>query len=219
MSIIPENYKSLLSNTRAYRDTIVVAVSKKRSIEDINQAIDAGVTHIGESYLQEAKQKIPSLPSFITKHFIGQLQKNKIKDIVPLFDVIQSVDSVKKLELIEKNATKHQKNIDVCIQINISGESQKSGIDSHSLPILIEAVESFKYTKIKGLMAITLHTRDEDIIGKQMANLKSLFDQYAAQKYPNVDLKWLSMGMTNDYPIALKHGSNMIRVGRALFSS
>lgn len=216
MTQITQHVHNILQEVSA-KGALVVAVSKKKSLGDINEALEAGITHIGENYLQEAQEKLPSLPDNITKHFIGQLQKNKIKHIVPLFDVIQSVDSIEKLQKIEEISQKNHKKMDVCIQVNISNEQQKSGVNFDNIQSLLEVVENFQYVTIKGFMALTLHTTDEHTIRNQMRALRSAFESYKRMSFKNVDLIWLSMGMTNDYHIALEEGANMVRIGRKIF--
>lgn len=197
----------------------LVAVTKNRTVEEIKEAIRAGITDIGENRLQEAKEKLPQLPTNITKHFIGHLQTNKVRDVVALFDVIQSVDSLKLAEKIDTECKKIGKGIPILIEVNTSREPQKSGIAPEAVQALIEKIATFENIRVKGLMTIAIDSEDSEKIRACFRELKTLFDTIARQKIPNVEMRWLSMGMSEDYKIAIEEGANMVRVGRVIFEN
>lgn len=196
--------------------TALVAVIKGTSLEKIKEALAAGVTMIAENRIQEAEQRFLSLNNLPTvkKHFIGHLQSNKIKKAVQLFDCIQSVDSLKIAALLNKEAEKQQKRVKVMIQINIGNEQQKHGI----LPVagyrFYEQLQEYQHLSVVGLMciapAVDVHT---------MQGKKELHCCFRRMKELQNDLKLqhCSMGMTNDYKIAVAEGSTMVRIGRGIF--
>jgi len=198
----------------------IVAVTKKRTISEINEALDAGITDIGESRLQEAKEKIPHLPKNITKHFIGRLQTNKVREVVRLFDVIQSVDSLKLAEKISEECEKIKKTMPILIQVNTSGESQKGGVKPDELMGLIEKTSELPNIRVEGLMTIAIHSDNEDEVRECFEKLKQKFMNIKSKievRKSKFDFKWLSMGMSEDYRLAVEEGTNMVRIGSGLF--
>jgi pyridoxal phosphate enzyme (YggS family) len=197
----------------------IVAVTKNRTISEINEAIEAGITNIGESRLQEAKEKIPHLPKNITKHFIGRLQTNKVSEVIRLFDVIQSVDSLKLAQKISEECIKIGKTMPILIQVNTSGEPQKGGVKPEELMELIKKVSELPNIKIEGLMTIAIDSEIEGKVRECFRLLKELFESAKSNfdfRSSKFDFKWLSMGMSGDYKIAIEEGANMVRIGRAL---
>jgi len=202
-------------------DIIFVGVTKYADVEQIKEVLKTGITHIGENRVQEAKEKFVALENLghVTKHMIGHLQTNKVKDAVVLFDVIQSVDSFKVAQEIEKQAAKLEKTIDVLIEVNISGEEQKHGFIVKDVMADMEMTRSFSHMRIKGLMGMAPFVEDKDVIRNCFRQLKKLFEE-AKEKFldcSNIEMKYLSMGMTADYEMALEEGSNMVRIGRAMY--
>jgi len=216
---------SIANNIKSIRKTVgngvkIIAVTKKRTIAEIDEAIRAGITDVGESRLQEAKEKIPNLPAEITKHFIGRLQTNKVYEVVRLFDVIQSVDSLKLAEKISDECGKIKKTMPILIQVNTSGESQKGGVYPDELMELIEKVSELPNIRIEGLMTIAVDSDNEDEARKCFRLLKELFESVKSNfdfRFSKFDFKWLSMGMSGDYKIAIEEGSNMVRIGGGIF--
>ncbi len=204
------------------KDVILIGVTKYTDLTKVQQAIDEGLTHIAENRVQDAQQRFPSLKmpaGQVTKHLIGHLQTNKVKFAVPLFDMIQSVDSFKIAEEIQKQAQKNKKEQDILIQVNCSQEEQKSGVELSQALELIEQLTAFKNIRLQGLMTMAALTDDEKKVRAAFACLRNLRDQakaVLAQKGRG-EMKYLSMGMSGDYPIAIEEGSNMVRVGRAIF--
>jgi len=191
----------------------LVAVTKSVGIEETNEIIKAGVKVIGENRIEDFEKKLPSLLA-VEKHFIGQIQSRKIKRIVELFDVIQSVGSIEHLERIEKEAAAQNKPVKVLLQFNISGEEQKGGFKQNDVKQIIEQFPKIQHVQIIGVMGMASRTDDEEIVRKQFRLLKSIRDELRAT-CPTITE--LSMGMSNDYKIALEEGATMLRIGRALF--
>ncbi len=187
----------------------LVAVSKTKPVSMITEAIEGGITDIGENYLQEAEEKFVELNNGVKKHFIGHIQSNKIKKIVELFDVIQSVDRLKVLSIINKEAEAINKVMPIMIEVNISGEKNKSGIKPEELDDFILECDKLGNVELVGLMTIGPLSDDDEISRDAFRRMYKLFDGRG--------LKYLSMGMTHDYKIAVEEGSNMIRVGTGIF--
>ncbi len=200
----------------------LIAVTKTAPIEAIQEAIDAGVTHAAENRVQEAEGKFPSLlarnPGLST-HIIGHLQSNKAKDAVKVCSLIQSVDSLKLAQEIEKQAAKLNKTVDILVQFNTAREEQKFGAAPEEAFELVEGISHLEHVRIKGFMTMAPYTEDQGIIRKTFADLRMLRDDIA-QRFEgdiNVETKVLSMGMSGDLAIAIEEGSTMVRVGSAIF--
>jgi len=218
MNSIRENINKIKQNIPNY--VTIIAVSKFQPIEKIQSAYDAGHRDFGENYVQEMVNKYQVLPKDIHWHFIGHLQTNKVKYIVPFVHLIHSVDSLKLLKEINKQAEKNQRVVSCLLQIHIAEEETKFGLSSQeALDILSsEELKSFQFIKIKGLMGMATNTNNTEQIKKEFLSLKSLFDQFKDTFHlPNVQFEILSMGMSNDYPIAIECGSNAIRIGTLIF--
>lgn len=192
----------------------LVAVTKSVGIDETNEVIRAGVTAIGENRVEDFEKKLPDLLQ-VEKHFIGQIQSRKIKRIVQLFDVIQSVGSIEHLERIEREAIKQQKDIRVLLQFNISGEEQKGGFSPGEIEKVVKALPKIRSVKIIGVMGMASLASDTETVRRQFRQLKNIRDTLCA-KSPTITE--LSMGMSNDYKIALEEGATMLRIGRALFT-
>lgn len=195
------------------RKITLVAVTKYVGIEETNEIINAGIQAIGENRIEAFEKKIfRLLPT--ERHFIGQIQSRKIKKIVELFDVIQSVGSIEHLDKIENEASKQHKNVRILLQFNISKEEKKGGFDINEVEQIMEICSSFKYIKIIGVMGMASHTNDDLIIRKQFRLLARIRDQLCVA-CPTITE--LSMGMSNDYQIALEEGATMLRIGSLIF--
>ena len=191
-------------------DCLLVAVSKTKSNEEIMEAYDLGIRDFGENYVQELVSKMDNLPSDIRWHMIGHLQTNKVKDIVKRnIYLIESVDSIKLASEINKYALRNNKVVNILIEVNIAGESSKTGCSLENLDSLINFVKSLSSIKLLGLMAIGAHSDEEDVIRDSFKKMKDLKSKYG--------LELLSMGMSSDYKIALEEGSNIVRIGTKIF--
>ena len=192
-----------------------VAVSKTKPIEEITKIYDLGHRNFGENKVQELEFKYESLPKDIKWHMIGHLQSNKVKKVIPIVSLIHSVDSLKLLKTINKESKKIDKTMDCLIQVNISNENSKFGFIKKELEFLNQDfLNDFKYIKIRGLMGMASFTNNKKQIRKEFQYLKEIFDDFNTSLD---DFNILSMGMSNDYNIALEYGSNMVRIGSKIF--
>ena len=194
-----------------------VAVSKTKPIKDIEKIYNLGHKDFGENKVQELELKHSSLPKDIKWHMIGHLQTNKVKKVVPLVSLIHSVDSLKLLKTINKESKKINKITDCLIQINISNEDSKYGFSEDQLDFLNKnSLNEYQNIRIRGLMGMASFSNDKNIVEKEFHFLKGIFNEL---KKELTDFDILSMGMSNDYEIALEAGSNMIRIGSKIFGS
>ena len=211
--MVNENvYKEIAAFTQA-NSTTLVAVSKIKPAEDIQKMYNLGQRHFGENYVQELVEKQTQLPANIYWHFIGHLQSNKVKYIAPFVHLIQSVDSEKLLKEIDKQAAKNNRKINVLLQVHIAEEQTKFGFDEQELMNL--DVSLYPNINITGLMGMATFTEYKEKVKQEFEQLKNLYTQFQQEK--NVELITLSMGMSDDYELAINCGSNMIRVGSLLF--
>lgn len=197
-------------------DVELVAATKQRSIEEIKQAIDAGIKIIGENYVQEALSKYKEIEN-VKWHLIGHLQRNKVKDAVKIFDCIQSVDSLKLAEEINKQCEKINKIMPILIEVNIGGEESKYGIDPDKTAGLIAQIALLPNLHVEGLMTMEPYFDDPNNARTYFKQMKQLFDEIKNMKIPNTNINILSMGMSNGYQVAIEEGSNMVRIGTKLF--
>jgi len=199
----------------------LVAVSKKQDIEKIKLLIDNGQYYFGENYVQELVKRYESIQhSEVEWHMIGHLQSNKVKSIAPFISYIQSIDSFNLLKMVNKEASKHNRIISVLLQIYIATEESKFGMNKLECINLLENNElsSFLNIRIMGLMGMASFTDDHTIVRKEFKALKQLFDYLKSNYFNNnKDFYTLSMGMSDDYKIAIDEGSNLIRIGTLIF--
>ena len=193
----------------------LVGASKTMSVEKINQAITFGLKVVAENKVQEFREKNSFIDANASQHFIGHLQTNKVKYLVGKVDLIHSVDSVKLAQEIDKECLKKGVNQDVLIEVNVGGELSKSGFAPDSVISAVNKISNeCKRVRIKGLMTMLPHVDDESLIASLCEKMRALYD---ALKNGGYDFNYLSMGMSADYKIAIKHGSNMIRLGSGIF--
>lgn len=190
---------------------ILVGVTKTRTIEEINKLVNYGVNILGENKPQELRDKYDSKLIDASWHFIGRLQSNKIKYVVKRVDLIHSIASKKLLDEVNQQAIKDNCKIEVLLQVNPSNDENKQGLDESEIVEILK--ENYSNVKIVGLMSMAPLTNDEQVIRLTFTKAKELYDKYADE----YDFKYLSMGMSHDYKIALECGSNMIRIGSKLF--
>ena len=200
------------------KNITLVAVSKTKPLELLNEAYDQGQRIFGENKVQEMVDKFEKMPKDIKWHMIGHLQTNKVKYIASFVSLIHGVDSLRLLREINKQATKHNRTIDCLIQIKIAIEDTKFGMSLNDLQLLLKSDEfkTLDNIRIKGLMGMASFTNDKHQIESEFKYLKSIFDQIK-KKYSDIEI--LSMGMSNDYKLATKYGSNMVRIGSHIFGS
>lgn len=194
----------------------LVAVSKTKPVSDIQVAYDAGQRIFGENRIQEMVNKYEVLPKDIEWHMIGHLQRNKIKYMAHFVDLIHGVDGLKTLLEIDKQGKKHQRVIKCLLQVKIAKEETKFGMDVETIQTILNSseLEGLDNVQVTGLMGMASFTSDTEQISKEFASLKTVFDQLNKD---GCNLSVLSMGMSGDYKIAIENGSNMIRVGSAIF--
>ena len=220
MAINKEKYKEIIAELG---DNTLVAVSKTKPVDDIQELYNLGQRHFGENYVQELADKQTRLPADIHWHFIGHLQTNKVKQIAPFVYLIHGVDSLKLLQEINKQAAKLAIVINVLLQVHIAKEETKFGLDEQELDAIFSnggsQLQPLQHICIKGFMGMASFTTDSNSIQQEFSHLKSLFDKYAQLKAPNTHFDSLSMGMSSDYKIAINAGSNMVRIGSLLFGA
>ena len=203
----------------------LVAVGKTKPVEDIKEAVLAGIDVVGENYIQEARGKFEALSSYeISWHFIGHLQSNKAKYAVKIFDLIHTVDSLKLAYEIDKQAKKIDKIQDILVQVNISMEESKSGItDIRELFDLLRTIGTMEYLSVKGLMTIPPYYNEPDKVRPFFRELKKLAQKIVEDKitdeFSNISMDELSMGMTGDFEIAIEEGATLVRIGTAIFGT
>lgn len=218
MAIQIQVYQSLLEWCTK-RNVTLVAVSKTKPSSDIMELYELGHRDFGENYVQELVQKQAELPKDIRWHFIGHLQRNKVKYIAPFVHLIHGVDSEKLLKEINKEGGKHQRVIPCLLQVHIAQEETKFGFDSVELTHLFDSLsnEPCEHVFLKGMMGMASFSNDMTLVRKELKKLKELYDVYQQKVSP--PFSHLSMGMSGDYEIAVEEGSNMIRIGSMLFGA
>lgn len=202
---------------RSGDDVLLVGVTKTRTVEELNAGIDAGLTDIGENKVQEIMDKYDFVKP-VRWHMIGHLQTNKVKYIIDKVSMIHSVDSYRLAEEINKRAQQHDLRMDILLQVNSAQEESKFGISVDETEELIKMIlDNCPNINIRGLMCIAPKADNPDDIRIYFAEVKKLYDQYAEIDHERLDFKYLSMGMSHDFEAAIMEGSNMIRVGTAIF--
>jgi pyridoxal phosphate enzyme (YggS family) len=195
----------------------LVAAAKTRNPQEIMEAVEAGISIVGENYVQEAEQACQSIGRKVEWHFIGHLQKNKVKKAVALFDVIETVDSPEIAAEIDKRCANIGKTMPVLIEINSGRESHKAGVYPEDAGQLIKSVSTLKNVRVMGLMTMGPPTGHPEESRPYFRETKEVFDRVKALKLPNVEMKYLSMGMTDSYLVAIEEGANIVRIGSKIF--
>jgi pyridoxal phosphate enzyme (YggS family) len=216
------NNIAFFRNQLSGKNCRLIAVSKTHPIEKIREAYDAGQRIFGENKVQELIAKQAALPTDIEWHMIGHLQSNKVKQLVPVVSLIHSVDSFKLLEEINKQAKKINRIVPCLLQVYIAKEETKFGFDENEVIGLIQSgkVAALDSVRVSGLMGMATFIDNKDQVRNEFRSLKKLFDQIAKMNLPsNMEMKELSMGMSQDYQIAIEEGSTLVRVGTAIFGS
>lgn len=225
MGIISDNVDNIMNQVKElceskkqdYNNVTVIAVTKTIDTARIKEAIDSGITDIGENKVQEIMDKYEDLKDISNIHLIGHLQSNKVKYIIDKVKLIHSVDSLSLMKEINKRANKAGIDVNVLIQVNVADEDSKFGIKMEEVEDLVINASQFDNIRIKGLMTIAPFAENPEDVRLVFRALKEKYDELANKEYKNVEMKYLSMGMTNDYHVALEEGSNMIRVGTGIF--
>jgi len=213
--MIRENIKRLLRDLP--EGVTLLAAAKERSADEISEAIRAGITIIGENYLQDTLKVINEVEEKAEWHFIGHLQTNKVKKAIDIFDMIDSVDSLRLAKEIEKCCNRRNKIMPVLIEVNSGEENQKTGVTPNDVMQLIREISSLSHIKIMGLMTMGPRFGDPEESRSYFRKTREIFQQIKALHLPNVEMKYLSMGMTNSYRVAIEEGANLVRIGTKIF--
>lgn len=214
-AMIEQNVKQLLSELP--EGVQLVAAAKTRSAEEVLRAVAAGIRIIGENYVQEAERKYEVVGRKASWHFIGHLQKNKVKKAVRLFDMIETVDSVELAREIDKQCAPLGKIMSVLVEINSGREPQKPGVLPEDAERLLIEISSLKHITVTGLMTMGPIGGDPESSRPYFAATRQLFERLRKLARPNVEMKYLSMGMTDTYRVALEEGANIVRIGSKIF--
>ena len=219
--MLADNYKKLLENievaaARAGRDPQdiqLIAVTKYVGLNEVKEAAKVGIKDFGENRVQEADEKIKQFPG-LNWHFIGHLQSNKAKDVLPYYTMIHSLDRLSLAKALQRCGERFNLTANVLVQVNTSGEESKFGLAPDEFPRFLEKIKSYDRLRVRGLMTMAPFYDDPEAVRPFFRELCYLRDQYSSNEF---DLEHLSMGMTNDYMIAIEEGATIIRVGSALF--
>lgn len=209
----------------------LVVVTKGVSVADIETVLNAGATIIAENRIQEAQQKFEHVNSLSLNllnapesnrtfawHLIGHLQRNKVKPALSMFSLIHSVDSLRLVEEISKRSIEQENVTNILLQVNTTGEESKYGLDSKEVPNIIERSINYANVRVCGLMTMGKFTTDPEENRPAFESLRTLADNLKIEDSPNVDMRYLSMGMTGDFEVAIEEGANLVRIGRAIFA-
>ncbi len=213
--MIKDNVRKILSELP---DGVkIVAAAKTRTAEEVLEAIEAGIKIIGENYMQDALSVYPKIGKKAEWHFIGHLQKNKVKKAVEIFDMIETVDSIGLAEEINKRCNNINKIMPVLVEINSGMEEQKFGVLPEDAVEFVKKISQFENIKVMGLMTMGPRVGNPEDSRIYFSETKKVFDMLTGLNLKNVEMRYLSMGMTNSYKIAIEVGANMVRIGTLIF--
>ena len=204
---------------RKREEVTLIAVSKTKPVETLQEAYDLGVRIFGENKVQELTAKYEALPKDIHWHMIGHLQTNKVKYIIDKAELIHSVDSLKLAVTIEKEAAKHDLIADILVEVNVAEEESKFGMKMEEVIPFVEKVSAFPHVRVRGLMTIAPFVEDPEENRSIFADLHKLYIDIKKKNHDNDTVSVLSMGMTNDYEVAIEEGATMVRVGTGIFGA
>jgi pyridoxal phosphate enzyme (YggS family) len=196
---------------------ILVAAAKARTPEEVAAVLQAGVAHVGHNYVQEAERMIPAIKGKARWHMIGHLQKNKVKKAVRLFDMIETLDSWSLAELINRRCAAIGKIMPVLVEINSGREASKTGVLPEEVDDLVRRVSDLQHIRVQGLMTMGPRFGNPEDARPYFQATKEAFDRLARANLPNIEMRYLSMGMSNSYQVAIEEGANMVRLGTVLF--
>jgi len=213
--MIKENVKKILDELP--EDVELVAAAKTRTAEEIREAIEAGIKIVGENYIQEAQKAFEAIGKRVKWHFIGHLQKNKVKKAVKIFDMIETVDSYTLAQEINERCKQIDKIMPILIEINSGREKQKFGIFPEDALDLVQDISLLPQIKIMGLMTMGPRFGNPEDSRPYFTETRKIFEKIKALNLPRIEMKYLSMGMTNSYQIAIEEKANMVRIGTLIF--
>jgi pyridoxal phosphate enzyme (YggS family) len=213
---------SIAANVKRILETLppgvtLVAAAKARTPEEVEEALRAGVAHVGHNYVQEAERMIPAVKGKVRWHMIGHLQKNKVKKAVKLFDMIETLDSWPLAKLVDRRCAAIGKTMPVLVEINSGREASKSGVLPDEVDDLVRHVSNLQHIRVQGLMTMGPRFGNPEDARPYFRATKEAFDCLAKAHLPNTEMRYLSMGMSNSYQVAIEEGANMVRLGTMLF--
>lgn len=218
LNLIQEDIEELLKKLGREKDPFtLIAVSKTVDCDRIQEAVEWGITDIGENKVQELVRKKEEMGDIVKYHMIGALQSNKVKDVMDKAFLIHSLDRNSLLKEIEKRGRQREQVVDCLIEINLGEEESKAGIYLEELETFIEKIENCNYIRIKGIMTIAPFYEDPEDVRPIFRKMKEIFDDLKNRSLHNFDMEYLSMGMSHDFKIAIEEGSNMVRIGTSIF--
>jgi pyridoxal phosphate enzyme (YggS family) len=215
MSSIKQNVKEILKELP--EGVALEAACKMRTPHEIQEAVEAGINIIGENYMQEAEEAHPYIKAQVRWHFIGHLQTNKVKRAVKIFDMIESIDSLRLAKEIDKESSKAGKVMECLVEINSAREKNKYGVFPEETEKFIEKAAGFKNIKILGLMTMGPLTAEPEQYIPYFKTTQEIFDDLKKKNFPGCEMEYLSMGMSNSYRIAVDQGANLVRIGTRIF--
>jgi pyridoxal phosphate enzyme (YggS family) len=213
---------SIAANVKRILETlppgvILVAAAKARTPQEVEEALRAGITYVGHNYVQEVERMIPDVKGKARWHMIGHLQKNKVKKAVRLFDMIETLDSWPLAELIDRRCAAIGKIMSVLVEINSGREASKTGVLPEEVDDLVRRVSDLQHIRVQGLMTMGPRFGNPEDARPYFQATKEAFDRLARANLPNIEMRYLSMGMSNSYQVAIEEGANMVRLGTRLF--
>ena len=220
LNLVKKNIEEACSTSgRSPEEVTLIAVSKTKPVEMLREAYDAGARVFGENKVQEIMDKYDQMPSDVQWHMIGHLQRNKVKYIIDKVSMIHSVDSIRLAETIEKEAAKKDICTPILIEVNVAEEESKFGLKMEEVIPFIEKISAFSHVRVCGLMTIAPFVENSEENREIFTNLRKLSVDINAKNIDNVNVSILSMGMTNDYAVAIEEGATMVRVGTGIFGA
>ena len=198
-------------------DVIVVAAAKGRTLTEVEAAIQAGIAHVGHNYVQEARVMIPTLGNNVKWHMIGHLQRNKVKKAVQIFDMIETVDSWRLAEALDRRCAVIGKVMPVLVEINSGREARKTGVLPEDVDDLVQRLSELRHIRVQGLMTMGPRFGDPEEARPYFRATRAAFERLSARNLPNVTMRYLSMGMSNSYLVAIEEGANVVRIGTKIF--
>jgi pyridoxal phosphate enzyme (YggS family) len=200
-------------------DVIVVAAAKGRTLPEVDAAIQAGITHIGHNYVQEAQMMVQALTGITTWHMIGHLQRNKAKKAVKIFNVLETVDSLRLAQAVDRHCADIGKVIPVLVEINSGEESNKTGVLPRDVDKLVASLAELQHINVQGLMTMGPRFGNPENARPFFQETRQVFERLSKSNIPNIEMRYLSMGMSNSYRVAIEEGANIVRIGTNIFGS
>ncbi len=209
--------KAAIKSNRKVEDIKLITVTKTIDVDIMNYVLKKGLNNFGENRVQELSEKYNQFQETIKWHLIGHLQRNKVKDIIDKVELVHSVDSYRLMEEINRQALKVNKKMPILIQVNVAEEESKYGIKMKEIDNFIKEAGFYENILVKGLMTIAPYEKNSNLVRPIFMELKEKYDRIKKMENNNIEFEYLSMGMTNDYIIAIEEGSNMVRIGSGIF--